>query len=162
MSSLGLDISKYPKEEKLSFFSVQEPSAGQDSGSLLSALALDIGYVAIDHNVIIVDAVTELAASSQEQSIVGFFASCKRLCSQGATIVVVAQSYAFDSNTIVRLRSLCDAHLNLRVGKVRDRLVRMLEVIKVNNMELNRDNVISFQVEPKVGMRIVPYSQAKI
>ena len=76
--------------------------------------------------------------------------------------MVVSQSYAFDSNTITRLRSLCNAQLTLRVGKVRDKLVRMIEIIKVNNMDLDRDNMVSFSVEPKGGMRIIPYSHAKV
>lgn len=162
MNSIGLDVSKYPREEKLSLFSIQNPIPGEDAGSLLGALGLDIGYVAIEYDFIVVDNITELALSSQPQSIMAFFSSCKRACSQGATIVVVAQPYAFDSSTIARLRSLCDSHFSLRVGKIRDKLVRMLEVVKVDNVEPNRDNVISFQVEPKVGMRIIPFSQAKV
>ena len=162
MNNLGLDVSKYSKEEKLALFPVQEPNPGEDSGPLLATLALDLGYAAIQYDFIVLDAITELAAASQEKSIVGFFSSCKRACSQGATIVVVAQSYAFDSSTIMRLRSLCDAHFNLRVGKIRDKLVRMVEIVKVNNMEPNRDNLISFQVESKNGMVIIPYSQAKV
>lgn len=162
MNSIGLDVSKYAKEDKLSLFPVQNPSTGEDSGPLLAAMALDLGYVAVDHKFIVVDCITDLAASSQGQSLIGFFASCKRICDQGATIVVVSQSYAFDSNTITRLRSLCNAQLTLRVGKVRDKLVRMIEIVKVNNMDLDRDNVVSFSVEPKVGIRIIPYSQARV
>jgi len=61
-----------------------------------------------------------------------------------------------------RIRELCNAQLTLRVGKVRERLVRMIEIVKVDNMDLDRDNVVSFSVEPKVGMRIIPFSQAKV
>ena len=49
----------------------------------------------------------------------------------------------------------------MRVGKVRDKVVRMLEVVKANSVELNRDNTISFEVEPGSGIRIIPYSQTK-
>ena len=128
----------------------------------MAALALDLGFAAIDHKLIVVDSITDLAVSSQPQSLISFFSACKGVCDRGATIVVVSQSYAFDSNILTRLHSLCNTHLNLRVGKLRDRLVRMLEIVKVNNMDLDRDNVISFEVEPKVGMRIIPFSQARV
>ena len=161
MNSIGLDVSKYAKEDKLSLFPVQSPTSGEDSGPLMAALALDLGYVAIDHKLIVVDSITDLAVSSQPQSLISFFSACKGVCDRGATIVVVSQSYAFDSNILARLHSLCNAHLNVRVGKLRDKLVRMLEIVKVDNMDLDRDNVISFEVEPKMGMKIIPVSQAR-
>ena len=75
--------------------------------------------------------------------------------------MVAAHSYAFDEAVFLRLSALCDAHLKLRGGKVRSKLVRILEVVKVNNVELDRDNSISFEVEANAGIRIIPFSQAK-
>ena len=39
--------------------------------------------------------------------------------------------------------------------------MRTLEVRKINTTELSRDNMISFVVEPNVGMNIIPYSKTK-
>ena len=38
----------------------------------------------------------------------------------------------------------------------------MLEVVKTNSVELNRDNTVSFEVEAGSGIRIIPFSQARV
>ena len=55
---------------------------------------------------------------------------------------------------LILLRSLCDVHLRLRSGKVRTKVLRMAEVIKTNNVELDDDNQNNFEVEVGTGIRI--------
>ena len=74
---------------------------------------------------------------------------------------MVVHSYAFDERMLIRVRSLCDAHLRLRMEEVGERLVKMLEVSKVRNAERTTGNIISFDVEPRLGMRIIPITRAK-
>ncbi len=71
---------------------------------------------------------------------------------------LVTNAYVFDENMLVRFRSLCDTHLNLHSEKVQGKVVKVLEINKVNNTVLNSENTITFQVEPSVGMRILPIS----
>jgi archaellum biogenesis ATPase FlaH len=37
----------------------------------------------------------------------------------------------------------------------------MLEMIKSNSIELDRDNLMVFEVEPGAGVRIIPMSQTR-
>ena len=74
---------------------------------------------------------------------------------------MVVHSYAFDEGMLIRVRSLCDAHLKLRLEEVGERLVKMLEASKVRNAERTTGNIISFEVEPGLGMRIIPITKAK-
>ena len=74
---------------------------------------------------------------------------------------MVVHSYAFDESMLIRVRSLCDAHLKLRLEEVGERLVKMLEVSKVRNAERTTGNIISFEGELGLGMRIVPITKAK-
>ena len=121
MSSIGLGISKYLQNGRLDIYPVNEPAPDDDCGPMLGALALDMESLPKENEFIVVDAITDLAGYSQDQSIVGFFSACKRVCAKGRTVVVVAHSYAFDESMLVRLSAMCDAHLKLRVGKVRVR-----------------------------------------
>ncbi len=73
----------------------------------------------------------------------------------------VTHTYALDSDTLVRVRSACDAHLKLTIEKVGDKLVKSLEVAKVRGASQNTGNVVAFEVEPEVGMKIMPISRAK-
>jgi flagellar protein FlaH len=56
---------------------------------------------------------------------------------------------------------MCDAHLRLRVEEVGTQLVKVLEVAKVRGAAKSTGNIISFDVEPNLGMRIIPVTKAK-
>ena len=104
---------------------------------------------------------TDEAGSCEAQSVIQCFTSCKRLCGNGATIITVAHPSAFDENLSARLYDLCDAQFTLSAGRVGARDVLVLKVDKLNNRELNRDNLINFEVESGAGIRIIPLSQVK-
>jgi flagellar protein FlaH len=68
---------------------------------------------------------------------------------------------ACDEQMLIRIPSLCDAHLILRIEQVGERLVKIMEVAKVRNAMQSTGNIISFDVEPGLGMKIIPISKAK-
>jgi flagellar protein FlaH len=41
------------------------------------------------------------------------------------------------------------------------KMIKILEVAKVRGAELNTGNIISFDVEPNWGIRVIPYSKAR-
>jgi len=111
---------------------------------------------------VLVDSMTLLLAHSTPVTILDFFSACKNLCVRGRTILLVAHSYSFDDEVLTRSRSLCDAHLRLKLEAVGDRLVKTLEVLKVRGAERPTGDVVSFEIEPKMGMRPIPLAKARV
>ena len=107
------------------------------------------------------DSVTNIVTHSQADTIIDFFLACKEACDDGRTVFMVVHSYAFDEGMLIRVRSLCDAHVRLRLEEVGERLVKIMEVSKVRNAERSTGNIISFDVEPGMGMKIIPITKAK-
>tara|TARA_B100001964_G_C14197080_1_gene583947 strand:+ start:250 stop:1401 length:1152 start_codon:yes stop_codon:yes gene_type:complete len=161
VSSIAMDWSEAIKSENLVVYPLQPPVTGRDSGPLLEELALELEGVQRKHNVLIVDAITNLASTSQEQAIISFFSTCKRLTNMGLTIVLVTHSVALNTDLLARTCSLCETHLNFRTGKILDKVIRMITVVKLDDVDLTRDNEVSFGVEAGLGVTIIPYSQAK-
>tara|TARA_B100001146_G_scaffold68351_1_gene60443 strand:+ start:383 stop:691 length:309 start_codon:yes stop_codon:yes gene_type:complete len=95
-----MDWSEHVKLEKLVVYLLQLPATGQDSGKLLAELSTDMERVQSKHPIIILDAITNLASSSQEQAIIGFFTACKRLTNMGPTIFVVSHSVALQCRPV--------------------------------------------------------------
>lgn len=163
MSSLNLDITDYFLCDRMRIYPLEIASGGDDTDSAVAFQVL------IDHldslptrfNLAIIDSLTGLVAHSDDHSIIDFFAGCKKLCDNGRTVFVVVHSYAFDDRMLIRVRSLCDAHLVSKMEQVGDRLVKILEVAKVRNADQSTGNIISFDVEPGMGMKIIPISKAK-
>ena len=160
MESLGLDISDYLLMGALKVFPIDQAMA-QNSPQLLSALVENMARHE-SYDLIIVDSLTPMVTPSSIIEVVAFFEQCRRLCSQGKTIVVTLHAYSIDESGRDRIRSMCDADLYLRIDTVGDQLVNVLEVMKVSGATMTTGNVVSFAVEPMIGLRIIPLSYTRV
>jgi len=158
MESLGLDIMDALLLGWLRIYPV-ETSRMEVTG------AFDFILQAIEHhknyNMVVVDSLTPVIAHTSVGAIISYFEGCKRLCDDGKTIINIAHTYAFNEEVLARIRSACDAHFKLRIEEVADKLIKVLEVAKVRGADKNTGNILSFEVEPGMGMRVMPISQAK-
>ena len=114
------------------------------------------------YRLIIVDAITLLVAHGNPVDVIDFFWACKGLCDAGRSVMLVAHHYAFEEEVLSRSRSLCDAHFRLRLEQIGDRMVKIMEVLKVHGADRPTGDVVTFDIEPKTGMRIIPLAKAKV
>ncbi len=157
MQSLNLDILDLLLLRRLRVYPMEVARLGEQS---LSALLWAMKRES-DRDVIFVDSLTSCVVHSQVDEVLTYFEECKRLCSNGVTIIVVVHSHALSEELLIRVRSLCDAHLRLRTEEVGERLVKTMEVAKVRGADRATGNIVSFEVEPGWGMRIIPVSKAR-
>ena len=159
MDSLNIDVLDYILLGRLRLFPMEiSQSRGEIMGELLQAITKE-GKRGSD--MIFIDALTPCITTSPPEVVLTFFEKCKRLCSEGMTIVIVVHSHAVDKELLVRITSLCDAHLRLRTEEVGERLIKAMEVAKVRGASKRTGNIISFEVEPGFGMRIIPINKAQ-
>ena len=150
MDSIGLDASDYITAGKFVVSPIAEPELDEDPEKLLEQLARQLGDLPGQHEIVIVDSITNLAGFSEDRSVLRFFSVCKRLCAAGKTMVLVSQSHAFDDKMLNRLRYLCDGHFNIRVETIGTRQSSVLEVLKANNAEMSQvDPIIRTAVRLK-------------
>ena len=161
MDSLSLDILDYLLLGRLKIYPIQITKGGeipQESINVLfNAVKGERGQ-----DLIIVDSLTSFVTQSPVEEIISFFEECKTFCNDGLSIINIVHSYAFSESTLIRIRSMCDAHLRLRIEEMGDKLMKVLEVAKVRGADKNTGNIVSFDVEPGWGMRIIPISKAKV
>lgn len=161
MDDLGLNIEDYFLLGRLNIFAVPQAFSEDQSRQVFQVLRRHIAQQADDFDVVIVDSLTTFVSNVPDKETLTFFTLCKEFCDQEKTLIFTMHSYAFNETMFIRLRSICDAHLRLKVEEVGDRLIKTLEVAKIRGAEKSTGNVISFDVEPNLGMRIVPISKAK-
>ena len=161
MGSIGLGLPRSQRDDRLCMYPLPRPSANEDPEKLLTDLAAEIERLPDDQGFTIVDSVSNLAEISEDRSVMGFFSSCHRLCAEGRTIVVVARSSAFDPRLLGRLHELCNTHLSISGEVVMGKPVKILEAPKINNVDRHTDNRFSFQVEPELGIKILPMSRMR-
>ena len=164
MKSIGLDVTKEIGTGALRILPLEESYEPTEIKALepLALLAADIQQLPPEYDLVIVDAITHLASCSSERAILGFVRSCKQVSNQGKTVILVIHSSSFDERTLVRLRALSDAHFRLSVEKFGQKLLKTLEVCKVQNAELDTGKIVNFDVKPGFGIQISPMNRATI
>jgi archaeal flagellar protein FlaH len=158
--SLNLDILDHVLLGRMKIFQLRAMRAADGSENALHAL-LQAMYRQWEQDLVIVDSITSFVSNSTPEQVISFFEECKHYTDQGMSIALVAHSYAFNDGMLIRISSMCDAHFKLAIENMGDKLIKTLEVSKVRGAQMSTGNIISFDIEPGIGMRIIPFSKAK-
>lgn len=157
MRSLGLDIIDQLLLDRLRIYPMETSQLGQEAPTILSqAMVRERG-----RDMMFVDSLTSAIPDSSDREVIKFFEGGKRLCANNTSVIIVVHSHALTKELLIRIRALCDAHLQLRTEEIGDRLVKTLEVTKVRGAEQTTGNIISFEVEPAWGIRVIPISKVR-
>lgn len=157
MRSLNMDIMDYLLLNKLRIFPIETSRLGKEAPpTLFKAMKNEKG-----RDMIFIDSLTSSVPASSDKEVLGFFEDSKRLCGDGTTVIAIIHSHGLTRELLTRIRSLCDAHLQLRTEEVGNKLVKTLEVTKVRGAEQTTGNIVSFEVEPGWGIRVIPINKAK-
>jgi flagellar protein FlaH len=159
MNSLALGIDDFFIVGRINVYPVPNSFTEEQSRRIFKMLLDHIARSAAD--VVIVDSLTAFVTHASEAETLDFFSAAKTLCDDGRSLIFTMHSYASTEQLLTRLRSMCDAHLRLRVEEVGTQLIKVLEVSKVRGAAKSTGNIISFDVEPNLGMRIIPVTKAK-
>ena len=157
MRSLSLDVLDYLLLNRLRIYPLEVAGMGADAPRQL----LEVMAGKANCDLIFVDALTSAIANCSSDEVLRFFEGSKRLCASTRSVIIVLHSHAVSGELLIRLRSLCDAHLQLRTEEVGDKLVRTMEVSKIRGANKTTGNILSFEVEPGWGMRLVPINKVK-
>ncbi len=160
MSSLGLDILDQLLLGWLKVCQIKPSELKGTSADTFNTI-LDGIVENEDFGLAIIDSLTPLVSEAKGGEALAYFEQCKTLCDKGKTIINVTHTYAFDQDFLIRIRSVCDAHFKLTIEKIGDKLVKSLEVAKIRGASQTTGNILSFDVEPEIGMKIMPVSRAK-
>jgi flagellar protein FlaH len=123
--------------------------------TILETIGKNRGY-----QLVVLDSLTPIISGTNDSELLNYFEQCKIYCDQEITILNVIHTNAVNNNILIRLRSACDAHLKLTLEKIGDKLVKTLEVAKVRGAIDNTGNIVTFEVEPEIGMKIMPLRRA--
>jgi len=159
MDSLGLFVLDYMLLGNLKVYSMKPSEIGLNSSktfeTILKTIDKNRGY-----QLIVLDSLTPIISGTNDSELLNYFEQCKIFCDQEITILNVIHTNAVNNNILIRLRSACDAHLKLTLEKIGDKLVKTLEVAKVRGAIDNTGNIVTFEVEPEIGMKIMPLRRA--
>jgi flagellar protein FlaH len=161
MASLSLDVTDFYLLGAFNVYPVPAAMTPDAASTAFSKMLDHLAQLQGTFDVIFIDAMTSFVSQVPESQTLQFLTAVKRFVDENMTIFFTLHSHAFEEAMFMRMRSLCDAHLRLRTEEMRDQLMKVLEVAKVRGAEKTTGNIVSFDVEPGLGMRIIPVSSAK-
>ncbi len=162
MESLSLDVSDFYAWGYLRIFPIHLEGVEWNPEQMKRVLQLLSDHIkAIRENVVIIDSLTMFTTYSTEDDVLEFLTRLKNLCDRGKTILITLHQHAFKEDTLVRIRSACDCHLFLRKEQLGDRYVCVLEVAKIRGAKKTTGNIVSFEVHPGFGLKIIPIQSAQ-
>ncbi len=163
MESMSLDVSDYFAWGYIRLFHLHVEGFQWTKDEMDGVLQRIITHIRGSRaDVVVIDSFTMFTEYTQQSSILAFLTNCKTLVDKGKTILITLHTYAFEEDTLVRLRSICDAHLSMKKALIGDKYVMVLEVVKVRGARRTTGNLVSFEVHPGYGMKIIPISMAKV
>jgi len=160
MESLSMDITDHFLLGKINIYPVPSALSAKQSLTVFTKLLTHITHHQ-NYDIAVLDSLTSFVSHVPESDTLSFFTNCKTVCDQNKTLLITLHAYAFDESMFIRIRSICDAHLRLRTEEVGEQLIKVLQVAKIRGAEKTTGNIVSFDVEPGLGMRIVPITKAK-
>jgi flagellar protein FlaH len=160
MASLGLSVVDYILLGWLRIYPMKSSLVKENPQKTVDII-LETMTNATECDLFIVDSLTSIISGAGGEVTLAYFERCKIICDKGKTVVNVTHTYAFEQDFLVRLRSISDAHIRLTIEKIGDKLVKSLEVAKIRGAAQSTGNILAFDVEPEIGMKIMPMSRAK-
>lgn len=112
--------------------------------------------------ILFIDSFTVFTEHASQAMVLNFLTGCKGLADEGKTVFVTLHSYAYEEDMLVRIRSICDAHLVMRKSLIGDKYVMVMEAVKVRGAKKTSGNMVSFEVHAGYGMKIIPISMARV
>jgi flagellar protein FlaH len=163
MESMSLDISEYFAWGYLRVFPLHMLGFQWTKDEMDGILQRVIDFIrASPAQVVIVDSLTMFTEYTTSDAVLTFFTNCKNLVDFGKTILITLHTYAYEEDTLIRIRSICDAHLVMKKTQLGNKYVMLMEVVKVRGARKTTGNIVSFEVHPGYGMKIIPVSMAKV
>lgn len=163
MESMSLDISDYFAWGYIRLFPVHIVGFDWSKTEMDGILQRVINHISTTKaQVIIIDSLTLFTEYTTNDVVLTFFTNCKNLVDTGKTILITLHTYSFEEDTLVRIRSICDAHLVMKRSLVGEKYVMVLEVVKVRGAHKATGNLVSFEVHPGFGMKIIPITMARV
>jgi flagellar protein FlaH len=142
MRSLSQDVTDYFLLGRINVYPMRSAPTPDEARALLRCALDHMRRVTVDRDLVVFDSLSVFVTNIPEQETLSFFMAIKDLCDNSKTLLLTMHSYAFNEAMFIRIRSICDAYLRLRVGEIGDQLLKELEVAKVRGADQSTGNVI--------------------
>jgi len=114
------------------------------------------------YDLVIIDSLSALTVETPPHEFLTFITRMKNLVSDGKTVIVTFHPEFLSEETIMKLRATSDAYLVLKNTSVSGIDVKVLKVVKLWGGHGERKSSITLEVNPEIGLRVMPLGGVKV
>lgn len=114
------------------------------------------------YDAVAIDSLSVLATETPSHEFLTFITRMKNLVSDGKTIILTFHPRFLPENIIMKLKASSDVYLVLSSTKLADVSIKLLKIVKLWGTTGERKDAISLEINPYVGLRVLPLGGVKI
>jgi len=165
MESVKLDAYNYYISGQLTIYPLHVE--GGRWSEFLSSLFLRVAANFLElkkkhYDVVVVDSLSVLTVSTPPYEFLTFVTRMKNLVSDGKTVVVTFHPEFLPEDSIMKLRASSDVYLVLKNTSISGLDVKLLRIVKLWGVSGERKSSITLEINPQIGLRVMPLSGVKV
>lgn len=164
MEEISLSVKEYYLKGSLQIYELHVKDLEWDESLSSRFLELILNTIKLrDYfNLYVIDSLTYLVTHAKEEDILNFFTEARNIVEEkNKSMIITVHPYAFTEDMLVRMRSISDVHFILYIKEIGDRIVKLLQVPKLKGAVKQTSVMLSFDVDPNFGIRVLPFSRAR-
>lgn len=165
MESVKLDVYSYYLSSQLNIYPLH--IEGGRWSEFLSSFFLRVAANFLElkkkhYDVVVVDSLSVLTVGTPPYEFLTFVTRMKNLVSDGKTVVVTFHPEFLSEESIMKLRASSDVYLVLKNTSISGIDVKLLRIVKLWGVGGERKSSITLEINPQIGLRVMPLSGVKI
>jgi archaellum biogenesis ATPase FlaH len=169
MDSMSLETKHELATDRFRIYKIGPATILQNAEKSLQLIIDHIAALPQRFKLAIVDSPSPFLLRLSPSLKIDFLQTCKELCEQDRTIILVLNTHVFETKTLMRAYMMSDYYLKLKSkdamlepGQIDTRVIKFLEVTKLGGAERLGQEGIKFEIKPRTGIQILPFMQVKV
>ncbi len=114
------------------------------------------------YDVVIVDSLSVLTVETPPYEFLTFITRLKNLVSDGKTVIITFHPEFLSEDSIMKLRASSDIYFILKNASISGIDVKILRIVKLWGVSGERKSAITLEINPQIGLRVMPLSGVKL
>ena len=108
------------------------------------------------YDLAVIDSLSVLAVNVKEHDLLTFITRLKNIVSDGKTVLLTFHPDFLPRESMTRLRAASDVYLITKNARFLGMAVKVLEIVKLWGSKGERKSSLYFEVDPQMGLRVLP------
>jgi len=165
MLGVGFNILDYFIKGDLKVYSTRLPRVRwvESTGRDLLALTQDHMIAKIDtYDIYVIDSFSILIKGSKTEDIANFLTTVRKLVDKGKSFILTIHPGGLEETIYLNLKAIADGYMELKNAEMGGRVLKVMNIIKLKGVPTTFDNVITFDIDPAFGIKLVPMALSKV